>query len=62
MPSLILLIPVALILVAVAVLVYLWAVGSGQYQDLDREASRILFDEDAEPAASKPSKAAPEHD
>ena len=50
MESIYLLIPIALVLVAVAVAAYLWAINSEQYKDLDKEAHRILFDND------KPSK------
>jgi len=46
--SLYLLIPIALVIVAVAVRILFWAIDSGQYQDLDREAWRILEDEDPE--------------
>lgn len=40
------LIPIAMIFVAIGVLVFFWAVKSNQYDDLDREAVNILFDED----------------
>ena len=40
------LIPIAMIFVAIAVMVFFWAVKSNQYDDLDREAVNILFDED----------------
>jgi len=40
-----LLIPVAFILVALAVKLFFWAVKSGQYDDLDTEGKRILFEE-----------------
>lgn len=49
MNSLYLLIPIALIFLALVVYLFVWAVGSGQYDDLDRESSRILFDEDSLP-------------
>jgi cbb3-type cytochrome oxidase maturation protein len=44
--SLYLLIPVALIFVAIGIKLLLWAIDSGQYDDLDKEAWRILADED----------------
>lgn len=44
--SLIILIPIALALVAFAIKLFFWAVNNGQYDDLDAEASRILFDDD----------------
>lgn len=46
MDSLYLLIPVALVFVAVAVKLLLWAIDSGQYDDLDKEGWRILADEE----------------
>jgi cbb3-type cytochrome oxidase maturation protein len=52
MESLYLLVPVALIFVVIAVKILFWAVNSGQYDDLDTEAHRILFDED-QPKTSK---------
>lgn len=51
MESLYFLIPVALITLLVAVKVLFWAVKSGQYDDLDTEAHRILFDKDPVPPA-----------
>lgn len=39
------LIPLSLILVLLALRAFTWAVRSRQFDDLDREASRILFDE-----------------
>jgi cbb3-type cytochrome oxidase maturation protein len=42
-------IPVALIIVALAVWLFFWAVDSGQYDDLDGPAHSILFD-DEDPA------------
>ena len=46
MESLYILIPVALIFVSVAVGVFFWAVKSGQYDDLESQGKRILFDDD----------------
>ena len=46
MESIYLLIPVAMIFVALAIAAYLWAVNNEQYKDLDKEAHSILFDED----------------
>jgi cbb3-type cytochrome oxidase maturation protein len=44
--SLYLLIPVALVFCAVAIRLLLWAIDSGQYEDLDKESWRILNDEE----------------
>ncbi len=49
MESLYLLIPVALIFVAIGIKLLLWAIDSGQYDDLDKEAWRILMDDPNEP-------------
>ena len=40
------LIPIAMLFVAIAVMVFFWAVKTNQYDDLDREAVNILFDEE----------------
>ena len=44
------LIPLALIILGVAVWAFFWAVGSGQFDDLDTPAMRILLDDDKKPA------------
>ena len=49
MPSLYFLIPVALVFCAIAIKLLLWAINSGQYDDLDKEAWRVLSDSDDEP-------------
>ncbi len=41
-----LLIPLSLVLVGVIVWVFLWAVRSGQFDDLEGPAHRILMDDD----------------
>jgi cbb3-type cytochrome oxidase maturation protein len=40
------LIPIAVILVAIAVLIFFWAVKSNQFDDLERQGYNILFDDD----------------
>ena len=45
MTNLVLLIPVALFLGALGLGAFLWALRSGQYEDLDGAAERILIDE-----------------
>lgn len=45
MPALYIMIPAALLIVAIAVRIFLWAVDSGQYDDLDSPAHSILFDD-----------------
>lgn len=45
MESLYFLVPCALIFIAIAIKVLFWAINNGQYDNLDTEAHRILFDE-----------------
>ena len=46
MTSLLFLVPVALGLGGLGLAAFLWALRSGQFDDLDGEGARILFDED----------------
>jgi cbb3-type cytochrome oxidase maturation protein len=46
MTSLVFLIPVALLLGAIGLAAFLWALRSGQYDDLDGAAERILLDDE----------------
>lgn len=46
MESLYILIPIAIVLVCIAVAVFLWAVKSEQFEDLERQGHNILFDEE----------------
>ena len=45
MESLYLLIPIAGVFLIVAVVLFLWSVRSGQFDDLNAEGKRILFDD-----------------
>ena len=55
MKAILMLIPVALALGSIGLIAFLWSLKSGQFEDLDGAATRILFDYD-EPAA-KPQEA-----
>ena len=46
MEGLLYLIPAALLLGLLGLAAFLWSMRSGQYEDLDGAASRILFDDD----------------
>ena len=46
MDILYLLIPLSLVFVAVIAVVFLWAVKSGQFEDMEGPAHRILMDDD----------------
>lgn len=43
------LIPIAIIIVAVAIVIFFWAVKTNQFEDLDRQGYSILFDDDLPP-------------
>ena len=45
MQSLFILIPIAVVILFIAFAVFFWAVKSGQFEDLEAEGRRILFDE-----------------
>lgn len=49
MPALYIMIPIAVIVVALCIWLFFWSVNTGQYDDLDSPAHRILFD-DEDPA------------
>ena len=49
MSALLLLIPVALFLGLVGLAAFIWSLKSGQFDDLDGAAARILIDDDAPP-------------
>ncbi len=46
MSALLYLIPIALFLGLLGLAAFMWAMRSGQFEDLDGAAERILFDED----------------
>jgi cbb3-type cytochrome oxidase maturation protein len=52
-----LLIPLGLILVAIAVWAFFWAVSSGQFDDLSSPAWSVVMDDDETPAATGPDTA-----
>jgi len=54
MDILFLLIPLSLVVMGVAIWVFLWAIRSGQYDDLEGPAHRILMDDDDPRIPRKP--------
>jgi len=54
MSALIYLIPVALTLGVLGLAAFLWSLKSGQYDDLDGAAQRILLDDDDKPRRGPP--------
>ena len=51
-----LLIPLSVILVGVIIWIFLWAIRSGQFDDLEGPAHRILMDDDSPKLAEKEEK------
>lgn len=49
MSSLLFLIPAALLLGLIGLLAFMWSLRSGQFDDLDGAANRILFDDEETP-------------
>ena len=45
MDALIILIPIALLLGGLGLAAFIWSLNSGQYEDLDGAAERILYDD-----------------
>ena len=54
MTILLLLVPLALMLLIVAIVAFAWAVRGGQFEDLETPALSILVDDDAPPPAKEP--------
>ena len=53
------LIPISLVLLALACWAFFWAVGSGQFEDLDAQAWEILADDEPAPDPVPASRAEP---
>jgi cbb3-type cytochrome oxidase maturation protein len=49
-----LLIPATFVLAAVALILFVWAIQTGQFDDLDTPAIRVLFDDEAPGPATPP--------
>ena len=54
METVFVLLPLALLIAAIAVGFFIWAAMSGQFDDLDTPAVRILFDDDAPGSKGRP--------
>lgn len=59
MESLYFLIPISFLFVVLAIALYFWAVKAGQYDDLDIEGQRILFERDTPNREPKPTDTTP---
>ncbi len=60
MEALFVLLPLALLIAAVAVGFFIWAARTGQFDDLDTPPVRILFDDEPAPTADRTSRRASE--
>lgn len=58
MEGLLYLIPIALFLGLLGLAAFMWALRSGQFDDLDGAAERILFDDDDDEPPSRPASPA----
>ncbi|MDH3987525.1 MAG: cbb3-type cytochrome oxidase assembly protein CcoS [Gammaproteobacteria bacterium] len=57
-----LLIPLGLLLLGLAIAAFFWAVGSGQFDDLESPAMSVVMDDDTKPAAENRRQADPQKD
>lgn len=48
------LVPLSILLIGIAVVIFFWAVRSGQFDDMESPAHRILFDDDDESVNTPP--------
>ena len=57
METIVVLLPLALLIAAIAVGLFIWAARTGQFDDLDTPAVRILFDDEPQPRTGRDSSA-----
>ncbi|MGX9416119.1 cbb3-type cytochrome oxidase assembly protein CcoS [Vibrio sp. RC27] len=57
MESIYILIPIAIVFVAIAIAIFLWAVKSDQFDDLERHGHNVLFDDDSPDSTKQDSQA-----
>ena len=62
METIFVLLPLALLIAAIAVGFFIWAARTGQFDDLDTPAVRILFDDEEPRPAPRPPDATAETD
>lgn len=48
------LIPIAIVFIFIAIGIFIWAVKSNQFEDLERHGSSVLFEEQAQPKSDSP--------
>lgn len=59
METIFVLLPLALLIAGIALALFVWAARSGQFDDLETPAVRILFDDEPVPAAPRPAPGGP---
>ncbi|RUO55731.1 MULTISPECIES: cbb3-type cytochrome oxidase assembly protein CcoS [Pseudidiomarina] len=62
MDSLYILIPIAILFVIIAVVIFFWAVRSDQFEDLERQGMNVLLDDDDPKTTTKPRQQDNDHD
>ena len=56
MTILLVLVPLGVLLLCIAIAAFVWAVRNGQFEDLEGEGARILFEEEREARMAPPSE------
>lgn len=59
METIFVLLPLALLIAGIALALFVWAAKSGQFDDLETPAVRMLFDDEPAPAAPRPAPGDP---
>ena len=54
MEIVLILIPLSAVVILAAVGIFLWAVDNGQFEDLDRQGQKVLFEETTEERGTEP--------
>nr|WP_258240330.1 cbb3-type cytochrome oxidase assembly protein CcoS [Pseudidiomarina homiensis] len=62
MDSLYILVPIAILFVIIAVVIFFWAVRSDQFEDLERQGMNVLLDDDDPKTTTKPRHQDNDHD
>lgn len=59
METIFVLLPLAVLIAGIALALFVWAARSGQFDDLETPAVRMLFDDEPAPTAPRPAPGAP---
>lgn len=53
MEALHIMVPIAIILVVIAIIIFFWAIKNGQFDDLERQGMNVLLDDEKAKKANK---------